>query len=112
MASRSVMDTPSFPVKNTYLNTQIASINGLVQPVPGRSIKVLSLAVISREANEIYFTSGLYSKISSTMPLGANGGFILPFNPYSWFHTEAGEALCIYLSAATDTGIMLTYIEE
>lgn len=112
MASRSVMDTPSFPVKNTYLDTQIASFNGIVQPVPGRSIKVLALAIISREANEVYFTTGPYSRISATMPLGNNGGYVLPYNPYGWFKTNEGEALAITLSVATDTGIMVSYIED
>lgn len=110
--TRSVMDRPNMAVKKAWLNTQIASFNGVVQPVPSRSIKVLALAVISRLPNEVYFTTGPYSKISSTMPLGANGGFVLPFNPYGWMKTHEGEALCINLSTPTDTGVMVLYIED
>jgi len=111
MAQRSVMDIPNIPVKNVSLDTSTLGSNQVVPAVTGKQINVLSLAVISKLSNDIKFLSGA-TQIGATMPLGANGGFVLPYNSYGWFNTEVGEALNINLSVATATGVMITYIEE
>lgn len=111
MGTRSVMDIPNIPVKNKSLDTSSLGSNELVAAISGRSINVLSLAVVTTASNSIKFLSDA-TQIGATMPLGANGGFVLPYNPYGWFNTEEGEALNINLSVATATGVMITYIED
>lgn len=111
MATRSVMDTPNIPVKNKSIDVSSMGSNEVLAAVTGRQINVLSLAIISKLSNDIKFLSAA-SQIGATMPLGANGGFVLPYNPYGWFNTAEGEALNINLSVATATGVMITYIEE
>lgn len=108
---RAVSDTPYFPVKNVYLDTSSLGSNEVVAAVAGRTINVLSMAVISKLANDVKFLSAS-TQIGATMPLGANGGFVLPFNSYGWFNTNIGEALNINLSVATATGVMITYLED
>lgn len=109
MASRSVMDTLSFPVKQTFLDSPSLGTNVIVAGEAGKQIKVLSVALVSKTANDVFFVSD-GNKISSTMPLGANGGFVLPFNAYGWFVTNEGEGLGVNVSAITQTGVMISYI--
>jgi hypothetical protein len=108
---RSVNDIPNLPVKTAFLDTSTLGSNALVAAVSGKQIVVLSLAVVTTLANNVKFLSDA-SQISSTMPVGANGGFVLPFHQYGWCATNIGEALNINLSAAVFTGITITYIEK
>jgi hypothetical protein len=110
MALRSINDRPNYPVRNTYLDTSVGPFNGVVPAIEGRSIKVLAMAVITTLANSVYFLSDM-TRVSATMPLADNGGFVLPYNPYGWFKTEEGEGLNVWLTEATQTGILIQYIE-
>lgn len=111
MATRSVMDSPNFPVRSASLDTSSLGSNQVVAAIPGKSISVLTVALITTLANNVKFLSSA-SQISPTMPLAANGGFVLPYNPYGWFKTVEGEALNINLSSGTAIGVIVTYIEE
>lgn len=111
MTTRSVNDIPNKPVKYAFVNASSLGSNALVAAVSGKKIRVLSLATVTTLANVVSLLSAA-SGISSTMPLGANGGFVLPFNPYGWCETVAGEALNVNLSVATATGVTISYIEE
>lgn len=109
--SRSVMDTPNFPVKTASIDASSLGSSEVVAAVAGKGITVLAIALISKLANDVKFLSAA-TQIGPTMPLGANGGFVLPHNPYGWFTTNSGEALNINLSVATATGVLVTYIED
>lgn len=111
MATRSVMDTPNYPVKSASLDASSLGSNQVVAASSGKSINVLSMALVTTLANSVKFLSAA-SQISPTMPLASNGGFVLPYNPYGWFKTEAGEALNVNLSVGTAIGVIVTYIEE
>lgn len=111
MASRSVMDIPNYPVKSASLDASSLGSSQVVAATPGRSINVLSVALITTLANSVKFLSAA-SQISPTMPLANNGGFVLPYNPYGWFKTVEGEALNINLSVGTAIGVIVTYIED
>lgn len=111
MASRSVMDIPNIPVKTASVDASSLGSNEVVPAVSGKSINVLAVAVVSKLANDVKFLSAA-TQIGPTLPLGANGGFVLPHNPYGWFNTASGEALNLNLSVATATGVLVTYIEE
>jgi hypothetical protein len=105
------MDIPNVPVKQAFLDSPSFGTNVVIPAVSGKQIKVLSVALVSKAANDVYFLSGA-NKISATMPLGANGGFVLPFNAYGWFVTNEGEGLAVNVSAITQTGVMVSYIED
>lgn len=109
MASRSVMDIPNVPVSQAFLDSPSFGTNVIVAAETGKQIKVLGVALVTKAATDVYFVSD-GNKISSTMPLAPNGGFVLPFNPYGWFVTNEGEGLGVNVSAITQTGVMVNYI--
>lgn len=111
MTTRSLNDIPNKPVKYAFVDTASLGSTELVAAVSGKKIRVLSVAIVTTLANAVKLLSAA-SAISSTMPLGANGGFVLPFNPYGWCETTVGVALNVNLSVATATGVTITYIEE
>lgn len=83
-------------------NTQVVAAYGTSK------IRVLSVAIVATLANSVKFQSGT-TDITATFPFGANGGFVLPFNPVGWFETAEGEALNVNLSVATSTAVQITY---
>jgi hypothetical protein len=85
-------------------NTTIAAAEA------GARFRVLGVAMISTLANSVKFQSNT-TDISATFPLGANGGFVLPFNEHGWFETALGEALNVNLSVATATGVQVQFIK-
>lgn len=110
MTTRSVNDIPNAPVKNAFLDTSSSGSNEVVAAVPGKSINVLSVSVITKVANDVKFLSGA-TQISATMPLATNGGYVLAHNPYGWFNTAVGEALNISSATASMLGVIVNYIE-
>lgn len=71
-------------------------------------IRVHSVLVVSTLANSVKFQSATTDK-TALFPVGATGGFVLPYNPAGWFETELNEALNINMSVATSTGVQVTY---
>lgn len=84
--------------------------NELVAASSGAKYRVVGLVMIATTAVSAKFRTGT-TDITGTFPLGANGGFVLPFNEHGWFETNAGEALNINLSGAVSTGLQLQYIK-
>ena len=82
----------------------------LVAAVAGTKYRVLSAAIVTSATNSVKFQSAA-NDITALWPLGANGGFVLPFNEHGWFETNAGEALNVNLSAAASTGVQIQYIK-
>ena len=95
-------------VKNTFVTVTSLGSNEVIAAVAGRRIRVVGLAVITTLANAVKFMSAA-TDISATLPLGANGGVVLPFNEHGWFQTSEGEALNINLGTATSTGVQVVY---
>lgn len=71
-------------------------------------IRVHAVLVVSTLANSIKFQSASTDK-TALFPVGATGGFVLPYNPAGWFETAVNEALNINMSTATSTGVQVTY---
>lgn len=84
--------------------------NELVAAATGAKYRVLALSIIATTAVSAKFQSGT-TDITGTFPLGATGGFVLPFNEHGWFETASGEALNLNLSAAVSCGLQLHYIK-
>lgn len=87
-----------------------AGANELIAGDVGAKYRVLAVAIVATTAVSVLFQSGSTS-ITGTFPLGANGGFVLPFNEHGWFETASGEALNINLSGAVSTGVQIQYIK-
>jgi len=96
-------------IKNTFVNATSLGATQIIAAQPGMSIRVIDAAVTTTLANNIKFLSAA-ADISATLPLGATGGVVLPFNEHGWFQTNVGEALSINLSVATATGVQINYI--
>jgi hypothetical protein len=104
----------STPIKNTviyqaFITPNSIGANQILAAVPGYKIRVVAAAIVTTAANSVKFQSAA-NDISALWPLGANGGFVLPYNDHGWVQTNAGEALNINLSAATSTGVHVQYI--
>lgn len=95
---------------NGFVNTSATGDTAVVAaPSATGRIRVLGVTVVSTLANNIKFRSAT-TDITALFPLGANGGFVLPFNEHGWFQTNPGEALNINMSVATATGVQVHYI--
>lgn len=113
------------PVSGTvYESTQVLTVkyavideagsgdNELVALVASKKIRVLSAFLISAGTVTAKFqtsTAGAYK--SGPLPLIANSGFTLPWNPGGWFETVAGDSLNLELSLAIAVGGFLSYVE-
>ena len=96
-------------VVSAFVNASALGSTAVVEAVSGRSIRVVSAAIVTTLANGVKFLSGS-TDISATWPLGANGGIVLPYNDHGWVQTAEGQALNINLSVATATGVHIEYI--
>jgi hypothetical protein len=106
--------TRTVPLQTAHINlgaTPSASgATALIAAAPGAKYRVLSVAVLSTLANTVKFQSAS-TDITATFPLGANGGFVLPFNEHGWFETSVNAALNVNMSVATATAIQIQYIK-
>lgn len=104
----------STPPKNrtvisTFVNASSLGATAVVTAQTGRSIRVVSAAIVTTLANSVKFQSDT-TDITALWPLGANGGIVLPYNDHGWCETAVGEALNVNLSVATATGVHIEYI--
>lgn len=102
----------SLPVKRAIANLSASTTAGsVVAAVAGRKIRVIALFVLAGStATDITFLSQS-TAISPLMSNAANGGEVLPPNPYGWFETAAGEPLRATTGSGSATGILVLYIE-
>ena len=105
-----VIDDGQTPVKHAFINPAATGNTAAVAAVAGKRILVCGVAAVTTLANTVKFQSAT-TDICSGKPLAANGGYVLPYNPYGWFKTAIGEALNANLSVATATGIGIAYKE-
>lgn len=94
---------------NAFANPAGTGDNAIVAAVSGGRIRVLAVTVITTLANNVKFRSAT-TDISATFPLGANGGFVLPYNEHGWFQTAIGQALNLNMTVATATAVQVQYI--
>jgi hypothetical protein len=97
--------TPKFAVISSAASADVVAL------VASKKIRVLSLFFVTSTFMSIKFQTGATTDITGALPLGANGGLVLPFNPVGWFETAAGAKLNIVLSVAAAVAGGLTYIE-
>lgn len=82
--------------------------NTLVAAVTGKKIRVLELTMVVTAAAVARFESATGgTALTGQMSFGANSVFTLPFSPYGWMETVAGELLNLELSASAAHGFLL-----
>lgn len=102
----------SLQLKRAKADVAASSTNSVVvAAVPGRVIRVLSLAILCGATGTVATLNSGSTAISMQFQNGANGGAVLPHNDYGWFETAIGEALTLTTGAGTTTGIQVNYVE-
>lgn len=85
--------------------------SSLIALVAAKKLRIVSLVVqCGASATDATFESGGTTK-KHKVQAGANGGQVLPPNPWGWFETAAGESLTVTTTAGSTTEISGTYIE-
>lgn len=83
--------------------------NTLVAANANARIRVHSLFIVATAALTATFKDGTGgTAITGAMPLAANGGVVLPYNPEGWFITSKNTLLSLNLSTSSAFG-GLTY---
>jgi hypothetical protein len=100
--------TPKFAV----ISAASSGDNTVLAAVASNKIRVVALTLISSGSVSVRFESGAGgTALTGVIPLVAQTGFTLPYNPVGWFETAANTLLNLELSAATGVYGCLTYIE-
>ena len=99
-------------VKRAFANIAASSSNSsIVALVASKKIRVLWVIFLAgATATDITLQSN-NTAISPLFANGANGGAVLPFNPFGWLETASGEALKATTGAGSTTGIAVGYVE-
>ena len=85
--------------------------NTLVAADATKKIRVLSMNVIAASAVDFRLESAAGgTALTGVMSLGANGGFVLPYNPLGHFETVATELLNMELGGAVQVSGSLVYV--
>lgn len=100
--------TPKFAV----IDNATSGDNTLVAAVASKKVRVLAAFLVAAAAVNVRFESGAGgTALTGQMNVGANGGFVLPFNPVGWFETASNTLLNMELSGATSCDGCLVYVE-
>lgn len=83
----------------------------IVAAVTGRKIRVLAMLYSQASATSLKFQSNATTDLTGAFTTSAanlNGN--LPYNPFGWFQTAAGEKLNYVPATAVATHVTITYI--
>lgn len=99
---------PKFAVVQANTNGD----NTLIAAVPGKKIRVISGLLMAAGTVTLRFQSAAAgSYLSGSLPLVANAGFQIPYEPDGNFETDAGQLLNLELNAGVNVGGWLKYVE-
>lgn len=96
-------------------NPAASTTNGALVAAPSATqrIRVYAVFVLTAgTATNVTFNTkpaGSNTAISALMACGANGGFVLPYNPKGWFQTNPGDALTVTTGSGSTTGVQVVY---
>ena len=102
-------------IRNAYVSVAASQTDSaVVAAVTGRRIRVRSVVINQGDTTPSSVTfntkpAGAGSAIYPALKAAANGGFVMPDNPYGWFQTLAGEGLTVTTGAGSTTSIAVTY---
>ncbi len=84
--------------------------NEIVALVSATKIRVLSVLLVATGTTTARFESNVGgTALTGAMPLIANSGFTLPFNPGGWFESASGQSISLECTAGIDG--MISYVE-
>lgn len=99
-------------VKRAIANVSASTTGGtIVAAVPGKRIRVVSMAMVSGGTATSVTILGNTTALSPAIPMGVNGVFVLPFSEHGWLETAVGEGLKVTTGTGSTTGIAVTYLE-
>lgn len=104
--------TENYGDNRSKIDAAASGDNQIIAAVAGKKIRVLSMFFVAGGAVNAKFQSdsgGGAADLTGALPLAANGGAALPFNPHGWIQTEAGKKLNLNLSAAVQLSGSITY---
>lgn len=104
--------TENYGDNRAKIDAAASGDNQVIAAVSGKKIRVLSMFFVAGGAVNAKFQSdsgGGSADLTGAIPLAANGGATLPFNPHGWIQTEVGKKLNLNLSAAVQISGSITY---
>jgi hypothetical protein len=107
-----MQDTTARTVSFGVINASSSGDNTLlVAQGASNKIRIVSLFLVSAGTVNVRFESAAGgTALTGQMPLIANTGFVLPFNPTGWFETGANALLNLELSGAIGVHGSFSYV--
>jgi len=98
-------------VQYAAVDASSAGANVLVDAVPARKIRVLSLVLVaSGGTNTVQLAGPASNPLLGAVDLASDGQFVLPYNPAGWGETLPGEAVLVVLSDARTVAGVVDYV--
>lgn len=101
------------PIKYAVISASLSGDNTIVAAVADKRFRVIAVALMAAGAVNARFESAAGgTALTGLFYPAANGGFVLPANPYGWFETSAiNQLLNLELSGAVAVGGCIVYQE-
>jgi len=94
-----------------YATASGTTSTDLVAAVTDRKIKVVAVVYSQASATSLKFQSGATTDLTGALTTNAaNLNNNLPYNPFGWFQTAAGEKLNYVPATAVATHVSISYI--
>jgi hypothetical protein len=106
--------TKRYEVKRASFGIATGTNTTLVAAVTGKSIRLLSLSMVSAGTQTFDINDGtnyMYGTSDQEAVLAAASVFPLDFTKYGWFDTAVGAALIMTTTASVELAGCLTYCE-
>tara|TARA_R110000803_G_scaffold205530_3_gene272272 strand:+ start:8832 stop:9176 length:345 start_codon:yes stop_codon:yes gene_type:complete len=99
--------------KSAAISAASSGDNTLIAAVALKKFKVVSVFLIAAGAVTVRFEDGAGgTALTGVMSVGANGGFVLPYNPDGWFETATVNTLLnMELGGAVQVSGVMRYVE-
>ena len=98
-------------VISTTVSVSSSGDNTAIAAVTSRRIRVLAVSISAASAVNAKFTSSTTSDLTKLFYLTSGDlNVVLPYNPFGWFQTVAGELLGLNLSSGVSVALQITYV--
>lgn len=100
------------PIKYKYVLVSSSGNNTMIEAVSGKRFRVIAMKLMAASAVNAIIQSGAGGTALDGGYPAANGGYVLPANPYGWFETLADNTLLnLNLSGAVSVIGCIVYQE-
>jgi hypothetical protein len=100
-----------YPNLKADINASSNGANTIVAASAGMIVIALQPVIVCSGAVTVTWESSGGTIIGGPMSYAANGGYAPPLNPHGHFQTLVNEGLVLFLSAGTQVGGHLDYIQ-